>query len=191
MNALLLLALGLLAAVRPLFPLQEVQKEVGPYRIVAQFQEQPHVNDESILLLQVMDQRTGELVLGLADTLRMEGWVTPQTGLERRFPVYFRPAKDRPGVYEAIFVPPTVGQYRFRLTGQIEELETDMELTTGPGGLPDIMPPREELMSPGNLVAFSLLGVYLGSLVGLGAYYYLRRRGTLTSSSHRDKDKVK
>jgi hypothetical protein len=68
-----------------------------------------------------------------------------------------------------------MGRYVFRISGRIEEVEVDLELETGPQGLPDILPPESDFLSPGALVGLSLLGVYLAIMAGTGLYY-LRRR---------------
>ncbi len=170
-----LLTLALLPLLWPLGPAQAVEREVGPYVVRAYFQGQPHMDQESILLLEVNDARTGAPVPGLEAELRVEGRVTPLEGVERGVPVYLRPARGRPGTYEAVFVPPALGVYVFRVVGRIGQEEVDVELATGPGGLPHILPPQRRFLSPGGLVGLSILALYLAVMAGTGLYYLWRR----------------
>ncbi len=170
-----LLAMAILIALQPQLRLQTVEKQVGPYLVRAYFQERPRMDQESILLLQVVDTGTGTPVPRLEEQLRVEGRVVPVEGVARPVPVFLRPARGALGTYEAVFVPPAIGRYVFRILGRIEEIEVDLELETGPQGLPDILPPESDFLSPGALVGLSLLGVYLAIMAGAGLYY-LRRR---------------
>jgi len=173
-----LLALALLPLLWPLGPRQAVEREAGPYMMRAHFQERPRMDRESVLLLEVSDVRTGAPVPGLEESLRVEGRVMPVEGVARTVPVYLRPARGRPGVYEAVFVPPALGVYVFRVVGRIDGVPVDVELSTGPGGLPDVLPPERDFLSPGGLVGLSLLALYLAVMAGTGLYYLRRRRAS-------------
>jgi hypothetical protein len=170
-----LLAMAILMALHPPPHPQAVERQVGPYLVRAYFQDHPHMDEKSILILQVVDALTGAPIPYLEEHLRVEGRVMPVEGVERPVPVFLRPARGSPGTYEAVFVPPAMGRYVFRISGRIEEVEVDLELETGPQGLPDILPPESDFLSPGALVGLSLLGVYLAIMAGTGLYY-LRRR---------------
>jgi hypothetical protein len=148
----------------------------GPYEIsVSYLHTPPLVEVDNALVVEVRDTRTGEPVPGLERTLRLEASVAPPRASARPVFVTFRPAKDRPGVYEGVFVPPSVGDYAFRLVGDIGGVAVDETFRSGPGGLPVAEPASTDYASPGAYVAWGLLGAYLAGLAGLGVWR-LRRR---------------
>jgi hypothetical protein len=77
-------------------------------------------------------------------------------------------------------VPPALGPYRFYLLGSIQGMAVNEEFATGPGGLPEVMPPEEEFFTPGAVVGLVILGLYLAGMAGLGLWYLLRRRRPAT-----------
>lgn len=154
-----------------------VVRRVGPYEVTAAYRSSPPlVEVDNALVLAVRDVRTGELVTGLERSLRVEASVAPPRASARRVFVTFRPAKDRPGVYEAVFLPPSVGDYAFRLTGEIAGVPVDETFRSGPGGLPEAEPAETDYSSPGAYVAWGLLGLYVAGLGALGAWRLLRGR---------------
>lgn len=145
--ALLLFVASLLALLSSLAALPAgaegtVERQVGPYLLRLSLDHPPRLDDANALLLEVVDTRDGRLVEGLQDSLRMEGWVYPTEGARRYVPVFLRPSRERPGTYEGVFVPPALGPYRFYILGSIEKTPVQEEFATGPGGLPDVLPPR-------------------------------------------------
>lgn len=152
-------------------------RRVGPYEVTASYRSSPPlVEVDNALVLTVRDARTGERVSGLERTLRVEATVAPPRASARHIFVTFRPAKDRPGVYEAVFVPPSVGDYAFRLMGEIAGVPVDETFRSGPGGLPDAEPAETDYSSPGAYVAWGLLGLYVAGLGALGAWRLRRGR---------------
>jgi hypothetical protein len=181
-----LLPLALLLLLGGLLPLSAraqgpLERQVGPYLLRLSFAHPPRLDDSNALLLEVVDSRSGRPVEGLQDSLRLEGWVFPTEGARRYVPVFLRPARGQPGLYEGVFVPPALGPYRFYLLGSIEGTAVQEEFATGPGGLPEVLPPEEELFTPGAVVAFVILGLYLAGLAALGLWQLRqRRRGAAT-----------
>ncbi|MCS7276253.1 MAG: hypothetical protein NZ695_04490 [Dehalococcoidia bacterium] len=179
--ALLLFVASLLALLSSLAALPAgaegtVERQVGPYLLRLSLDHPPRLDDANALLLEVVDTRDGRLVEGLQDSLRMEGWVYPTEGARRYVPVFLRPSRERPGTYEGVFVPPALGPYRFYILGSIEKTPVQEEFATGPGGLPDVLPPEDELLTPGAVVGLVILGLYLAGMAGLGAWYLRQRR---------------
>lgn len=164
-------------------------RRAGPYEItVSYLHSPPLVEVDNALVVEVRHAQTGEPVPGLERTLRLEASVAPPRASARPIFVTFRPAKDRPGVYEGVFVPPSVGDYTFRLTGDIAGVPVDETFRSGPGGLPDAEPAETDYASPGAYLAWGLLGVYLAGLAALGVWRLRRRRapaGTAVTSGSR------
>lgn len=151
-------------------------RRAGPYEIaVSYLHVPPLVEVDNALVIEVRDTRTGEPVAGLERSLRLEAWVAPPRASARSVFVTLRPARNRPGVYEGVFVPPSVGDYMFRLTGRIDGDRVDETFRSGPGGLPDAEPAETDYASPGAYVAWGLLGTYLVGLSAIGIWK-LRRR---------------
>lgn len=181
LRGLAVLFLGALAMVafqsahRPALAQEGVERQVGPYLLRLSFERPPRLDDTNALLLEVVDIASGGRVEGLQDSLRMEGWVFPTEGTRRYVPVFLRPSRERPGVYEGVFVPPALGPYRFYLLGNIGGLSVNEEFATGPGGLPEVLPPEEDMLTPGAIVGIVILGLYLAGLAALGAWYLARR----------------
>lgn len=146
-------------------------RRAGPYEItVSYLHSPPLVEVDNALVVEVRDASTGEPVAGLERTLHLEASVAPPRASARPIFVTFRPAKDRPGVYEGVFVPPSVGEYTFRLTGDIAGVPVNETFRSGPGGLPDAEPAGTDYASPGAYLAWGLLGVYLAGLAALGLW---------------------
>ncbi len=178
--ALVVLSLLAVAAAAPALAQAPVERQVGPYLLRLSFQHPPRLDDTNVLLLEVVDSRSGQRVTGLQDSLRLEGWVYPTEGTRRYVPVFLRPSRGDPGTYEGVFVPPALGPYRFYLLGSIQGMAVNEEFATGPGGLPEVMPPEEEFFTPGAVVGLVILGLYLAGMAGLGLWYLLRRRRPAT-----------
>ncbi len=152
-------------------------RRVGPYEVAASYRSSPPlVEVDNALMLKVRDTRTGEPVTGLERTLRLEASVAPPRASARAVFVTFRAAKDRPGVYEGVFVPPSVGDYAFRLTGDIAGVPVDETFRSGPGGLPDAEPAETDYSSPGAYLAWGLLGLYLAGVGALAVWRLHRGR---------------
>lgn len=169
---------ALLLALVPAAALADaVTRTVGDYQITVRYaHEPPYLEEGNALILEVTDLRTGRPVTGLERTLALEGSViVDQT--RRASPVPLRAAADQPGRYEGVFVPPALGEYRFRLTGTIEGVPVDETFRSGEGGLPEVVP-REGLdfRAPGSLLASALLALYLVGVGAIVAGGWLRRR---------------
>ncbi len=172
-------------ALAALFPVVAAAQEstplvrhAGPYELtVSYLHTPPLVEVDNALVVEVRDMRSGAPVTGLERSLRLEAWVTPPKASARSVFVTLRPARARPGVYEGVFVPPSVGEYTFRLTGQIDAVRVDETFRSGPGGLPSAEPAETDYSSPGAYLAWGLLAVYLVGLGALGVWRWrLRRR---------------
>lgn len=155
---------------------EALRRQVGPYEITASYRDAPLVEVDNALVVEVRDGRTGAPVTGLERSLRLDATVAPPRGAARPVFVTFRPAKDRPGVYEGVFVPPSVGQYVFRLAGEIRDAPVDETFRSGPGGLPEAKAAETDYASPGAYLAWGLLAVYLVGLGALGAWRLRRGR---------------
>lgn len=160
---------------------ESLERQVGPYRLRVQYDHPPRLDDINALVLEVTDTRDGSPVTGLERTLSMEGRVFPLQDVSRNVPVTIRPARDRPGVYEGVFVPPALGQYRFRLVGSIGSTVVDETFATGPGGLPDVAPAERDPLTPGALLGLALLAVYLVGIVGIAGWQIWQRRRPLSA----------
>lgn len=152
-----------------------VERQVGPYLLRLSFDHPPRLDDASALLLEVVDLASGQRVEGLEGSLRMEGWVFTTGEVRRYVPVFLRPSRESPGIYEGVFVPPALGPYRFYLVGDIGGLAVNEEFATGPGGLPEVLPAEEELFAPGAVVGIVILILYLVGMAVLGLWYLVRR----------------
>lgn len=163
----LLVAFLLTAGLSSLVAAEPVRRTVGPYELAVSYaHEPPYLEEGNALVIEVRDARTGQPVLGLERTLRVQGSVTVLE-VTRTYAVPLRPAVGRPGVYEGVFVPPALGRYTFRLSGTIEQTPLDEWFTSGEGGLPEVVPRTEsDYRDPGVLLA---LAIFIAYLVGLAA----------------------
>jgi hypothetical protein len=154
-----------------------VRRSVGDYELsVGYAEDPPYLEAPNTLILDVRHIATGAPVSGLETSLRIGAQVqTPE--VTRPLTVYLRPDRDQPGRYEGVFVAPYLGEYRFRVLGTIEGTPVDEVFTSGAGGLPEVVVAGKDYTSPGLLITYGILGVYLLAMAGLGIRK-LRERGS-------------
>lgn len=153
-----------------------IRRTIGNYELTASYASEPlYLEESNAIVLEVHDIDTGQPVVGLERTMKIQLTIVVEQAA-RSFEVNLRAAKDRPGVYEGVFVPPVVGQYTFRVFGAIGETPIDEQFTAGQGGLGEVVV-REGLdySSPGALIALSILGLYLVGMAFLATRVWLRR----------------
>lgn len=156
---------------------EPVERVAGPYRLTLEYaNEPPYLEATAVLVLRVSDVTTGAPVAGLERTIRFEGAVEVTEDVVRAFPVFVRPILDQPGAYEAVFIPPAIGEYRFRLLGEIEGLAVDEVFTSGAGGLPEVQVAENDYTSQGALIAYAILSAYLLGMAVLGVVLLVRSR---------------
>jgi len=144
---------------------EPITRAVGNYDLSVSYQKEPPLLDvANALIIEVRDRRSGALVPGLEGSLLVNGQAQVNEAV-RPVVVYFRPAAGKPGVYEGVFVPPAVGEYRFQLLGSINGTAIDELFTSGDGGLPEVAVAKDSYTSPGAIIALTTLGVFLVGLV--------------------------
>lgn len=105
-------------------------REVGPYRLVVGFLvEPPFSGAVNGVDLRVSEARSDAPVEGLEETLQVE---VRHGGLDVTLRPELRARFGQPGAYVADFVPTRAGDYSFRFTGRIEDLEIDEVFESGP-----------------------------------------------------------
>jgi hypothetical protein len=152
----------------------------GPYEISASYAvDPPYMEEGNALLLNVRDTRTGEPVTGLENALKVQGTVT-LLETSKSYPVPLRRSLEQPGLYEAVFVPPSPGTYIFDVTGVIEGTQVHQQFTSGGGGLPEaIHRTTGKYDETGVYVALVIALAYVvGLVILLGIAGVRRFRGT-------------
>lgn len=154
----------------------EETRTVAGYQFTVGFLEEPaYVERPSAVVLRLADSG-GRPIEGAQATLKVEIGV-----LGRKQTLDFRPVLDRPGSYEAVFIPPHSGEYTLRFFGRIDGTPIEETFLSGRNGIGKVITrTSSDYSSAGAYFAFGLLGVYL---VGLVVIYVVRRqrRSALTS----------
>lgn len=177
MRAIVLAVLTIMLLVPSIVAAEPVERVAGPYRLTLEYaNEPPYLEATAVLVLRVSDVTTGAPVAGLERTIRFEGAVEVTEDVVRAFPVFVRPILGQPGAYEAVFIPPAIGEYRFRLLGEIEGLAVDEVFTSGAGGLPEVQVAENDYTSQGALIAYAILSAYLLGMAVLGVVLLVRSR---------------
>lgn len=150
--------------------LADETRRIGTYELDAGYRQTPVYTEEmNALVLTVRDSR-GQPVDALEGTLTVE-----IATLGRNQTLEVRPAKDQPGRYEAVFVPPSSGEYTFDVRGSLNGTSLNERFTTG-NGLPNVISRNGyDYSSPGAYFAYFMLVVYLVGLVVIAVVQYLRR----------------
>jgi hypothetical protein len=128
--------------------------EVGDYELVIGFHNEPAYQGEpNGLDLFVTNSKTGEMVNGLEETLRVEilyGSSKKELQIE--------PQYGQDGAYTAYVIPTETGDYTWHIFGKIEETPVDVSMTSSPDTFSPVEPktavsfPNAEISS-GELVA--------------------------------------
>ena len=84
---------------------------------------------ESDSMMAMAKGEAGDAVTGLAETLQVDVAHLATGGLVT---LAFRESQSIPGRYEATFIPTAVGEYEFRIFGDIEGASVDETFTAGP-----------------------------------------------------------
>lgn len=127
-SALILVAVGLALAMAGRASAHE-DRTVGEYELEVGFNEEPAlVNQLNGVFLSVMKE--GEPVEGLDETLQVELIVG---GGAAKKQIAFEAIEGAPGAYVAAFLPTAVGDYTFRIFGEIEGTAIDEPFESGPG----------------------------------------------------------
>ncbi len=152
-----------------------MRRTVGDYEISVSYRDEPLLEVGNALMIEVRDLPSGRPVTGLEQMLQASGLVTVDEVI-RPVPVYLRPYVGRPGVYEGVFVPPAIGDYRFTVTGYIGNTRVNQVFTSGEGGLPEATVAEDSFTSVGALIALALLVVFLVGLAVIGGLQIRMRR---------------
>ena len=154
----------------------EETRTVAGYQFAVGFRDEPaYVEQPNAVLLRLADS-AGRPVAGAHETLKVEIGV-----LGRKQTLDFRPVRDRPDTYEAVFIPPHSGEYTLRFFGRIDGTPIEETFVSGRNGIGKVITrSSNDYSSWGAYFAFGLLGAYL---VGLVVIYVVRRqrRPALTS----------
>ncbi len=112
------------------------QTEVGDYEIEIGFHNEPAIQGETNGLdLFVTNQKTGEPVNGLEETLQAEiifGSSSKVLSIE--------PQEELDGAYTAYVIPTEVGDYTWHIFGTIEETPVDISMTSSPDTFGSVEP---------------------------------------------------
>lgn len=124
----LLLAIGLLALTFSRPALAHGHLEVGEYKLVIGFRNEPAYQGEpNGLDLVVTRLATDEPVNGLADTLQV---AIIRGSAERTLEI--RPQYGREGAYTAYVLPSDAGDYTWHIWGTIDGTPVDVQMTSSP-----------------------------------------------------------
>ena len=137
-RAALLPALAALLALLPFAAAAHEQRDTpsGQYSLEVGFRDEPaYLNQENAVFLAVTKYGTGGgPVEGLAGTLTVE---VGKDGLTKTF--NFLPRAE-PGEYEAVFIPTSLGDYTFRVVGQIDGEAVDETFRSSPNTFAAVEP---------------------------------------------------
>ena len=145
------------------------------YSFVVGFIEEPAISgDTNGISVEVT--KAGAPVEGLADTLKAQIVFGDQTKDVALTPVF-----NKPGAYEAVFIPTAPGDYAFHFTGTVEDAAVDETFTSSPEGF-DSVADRADFEFPveangstseGNVAMPFLVG---GIVLIAGGLLFVRRR---------------
>jgi hypothetical protein len=130
-----LLAIGL---VLPGIASAHEQRDVGQYRFVVGFLNEPSIVDQmNGIDLTVTSTADKKPVEGLDKTLKAEVIVG---GNARSMPITLQARFGLPGKYAGYFMPTATGAYIFHFTGTIDGQQVDQRFESGPGRFEDVEP---------------------------------------------------
>ena len=154
-----------------------IQRTVGPYVVSFGYTNDPEYMEElATVQVSVHDAATGAPVTGLENQLKAAGRITV-LDVTKDFGLTFVAFEDRPGVYEAVFIPPKPGDYSYHLTGSINGTPIDEAYTTGETGLTPIGVRTDiEYGERGSIISTVILGAYVVGLALLLLFMLHRRR---------------
>jgi hypothetical protein len=114
------------------------EREVGPFELAVGFGTEPaYVGQPNSV--QMFLGRDGEPVTELGDTLDVEVAFGDNDPLQLTMEPFFEVGEfGTPGDYRAWFIPTSVGQYTFHLTGTIDGQDVDETFTSGPTTFSDV-----------------------------------------------------
>lgn len=152
-------------------------RDVGAYTFVVGFLDEPAVqgdmNGVSLTVTSTKDQKPVE---GLTDTLKVT--VIFQKNQKE---MTLTPVFNKPGAYEAAFIPTQPGDYTFHFTGTINGQKVDEAFTSSPNTFDSVAPrtdyefPAQQSRSAGNRVAMPVAAAGV-MLVLAGGAFALRKR---------------
>ncbi|HXG36692.1 MAG TPA: hypothetical protein VNL15_06970 [Dehalococcoidia bacterium] len=150
-----------------------LRRSVGNYELTVGYASSPPLLEvKNALHIEVRELANSRPVSGLERSLQVTGEVNVES-VTRPLSIFLRPVSDQPGVYEGVFVPPSLGDYRFRVTGNILGTPVDEVFSDGPGGLPKAEVAEDDFTSQGALIAVASVVAFL---IGLGIIAFLQIR---------------
>jgi hypothetical protein len=164
------------------------RRAVGPYTFVVGWMNEPaYVNAANGLSLGVTETSGAKPVEGLVTTLHAEVIVG---GGAKKLALQLVTDEATPGHYQATFIPTKVGDYIFRIFGDVSSTKVDERFESGPNTFdgvvstdalqfPERIAANAELAARlDQLQALVIAGIVLGglSLLGTAAVLVLRRR---------------
>lgn len=151
-------------------------RDVGAYSFVVGFLDEPAIQDDtngvSLTVTSTKDQKPVE---GLTDTLKVT--VIFQKNQKE---MTLTPVFNKPGSYEAVFIPTQPGDYTFHFTGTIDGQKVDEAFTSSPTTFDTVSPrsdyefPAAQSSSAGSRVAMPAAAAGV-MLVLIGGAFALRK----------------
>jgi len=134
------LAFGVVALLALLIPVSasaHERREVGTYKFVVGFLNEPAFQEEQNgLSVRITDKASENPVENVQDTLKAQVIFGDQ---QRE--VTLRPVWNDPGHYKSDFYPTAAGAYTFRFFGEIEGTAIDEAFTSSPDGFDEVKAP--------------------------------------------------
>jgi hypothetical protein len=163
---------------------------VGDYDLVIGFHNEPAISGlPNALDLFVTNQKTGEKVNGLEQTLKAEIIFGSS---KKELPI--EPQEDQDGAYTAYLIPTQTGDYTWHIFGTINDTPVDVSMTSSPDTFESVEPQADYSFPNSDPVSFSSgsvsaqtalivggVGVVLGlmgTIIGLMALQAARRSST-------------
>ncbi len=164
--------------------------QVGDYDLVIGFHNEPAIQGlPNALDLFVTNQKTGEKINGLEETLKAEIIFGSS---KKELPI--EPQEDQDGAYTAYLIPTQTGDYTWHIFGTINDTPVDVSMTSSPDTFGSVEPQADYSFpsaAPGaagggavsaqTALLVGAVGVVLGVigvLVGLMAIQASRRRSS-------------
>jgi hypothetical protein len=152
-----------------------VERMVGPYRVTFGYVEEPAYMEELTTIRVEVYDTAGVGVTGLEHSLQARGRIQV-LDITRDFDLSFYTFEDRPGVYEAVFIPPKPGEYTYWLTGMVRDTSVNESYSTGDLGLAPIAVRTDiEYGERGSILATIILAAYVAGLGALLLFLWRRR----------------
>jgi hypothetical protein len=160
-------------------------EQVGDYELVIGFRNEPAYQGEpNGLDLRVTNQKTGEPVTGLEDTLKAE-----LIYADAKVEFALEPSWGEEGAYTADVIPTKAGAYTWRIFGTIETTPVDLSMTAGPEAFSEVQakdtvsfpaaePTTDEILQQvAQSRMYGLGGLALGALgLAIAAFALFSRR---------------